>query len=30
MGAAVFLAIAWFAGIGLAYCLMAINPRDDD
>ena len=21
---------AWLAGIGLAYCLVAINPRDDD
>jgi len=26
----ILLATAWLAGIGLAYCLMAINPRDDD
>jgi len=25
-----FFAVAWCAGFGLAYCLMAINPRNDD
>jgi len=26
----VVFAVAWAAGVMLAYCLIAINPRNDD